>query len=292
MPPLWRWRTTRRLRTLSPPPTCGKLRAVPTGRRTLLAGLAALAALTGLAALAALACAAPAPAATAPRRELVVAAAMSLKEAMHAIEADYEARHPEIDLVLDLAGSNALAAQILAGARVDLFIAADEAQMARVVDGGLAEPPATLAHGRLVVIAHPTASVHAVADLTRPGLRLVLAGAAVPAGAYARQALDALGLHAALRNLVSDEDNVRGVLAKVVAGEADAGIAYATDARSAAPGALRVVDLPPEAAAIRPRYELAVLRGGDHPKDARDLAAALLGPELQAHLRARGFEAP
>ncbi|MCA9638257.1 MAG: molybdate ABC transporter substrate-binding protein, partial [Myxococcales bacterium] len=122
------------------------------------------------------------------RRPLTVAAAMSLSEALTAIARDFEGAHPEVELLLDLAGSQALAAQILAGAAVDVFVSADLAQLQRVVDAGLAEAPTTIAANRLVVIAGSEVALAEAADLAAAERKVVLCAPEVPAGAYARAA--------------------------------------------------------------------------------------------------------
>ena len=246
------------------------------GRRALLLG-----------GLAALACGRPG----ARREALVVAAAMSLREVMEACERGFEAEHPGVDVVLNLAGSQALAAQILEGAAVDVFLSADARQMDRVVAAGLAGPSVAFAANRLVVIATPQSGLWSPAELGRPGLKVVLAGPQVPAGAYAREALGRLGVReAALANLVSEEEDVRGVIHKVRAGEADAGIVYATDV-AAAPGSLAVIELP-EAAAVRALYYAAVIRSSRQAALAQAVVDDLQGPRCRAALTAAGFTLP
>lgn len=246
-------------------------------RRSLLAGLAA-----------GLACG-RAPRGRAP---LVVAAAMSLREVMATCERAFEADHPAIDVALNLAGSQVLAAQILEGAAIDVFLAADARQMDRVITAGLAGPSIAFAANRLVMIAAAASDLRAPAELARPGVQLVLAGPDVPAGAYARDALARLGIRdAALAGLVSEEDNVRAVVQKVSLGEADAGIVYATDVIAAPPGSLRVIELP-EAASIRALYYAAVIRSSPQKDAAEAFVDALQGPACRQALVAAGYALP
>ncbi|MEZ4448256.1 MAG: molybdate ABC transporter substrate-binding protein [Nannocystaceae bacterium] len=251
-------------------------------RRAFAAGLAATAACT----------ASPSSSGGAPSSSLVVAAAMSLREVMAACERDFEAEHRGVDVVLNLAGSQTLAAQILEGAPVDVFLSADAAQMDRVVAAKLTGSSVAFAANRLVIIATPSSGVEAPADLTRPNLHLVLAGPSVPAGAYAREALGRLGIRDdALAGLVSDEENVRAVVHKVSLGEADAGIVYATDVAAAPSGSLRVIELP-EAASIRALYYAAVLRASKEPALAEAFVASLMAPAAREALAAAGFSFP
>jgi len=226
-----------------------------------------------------------------PSRELRVSAAMSLKEVLVELERDFEARHAGVDLVFNFAGSQILAGQIAEGAPVDVFAAADEPQMRRAIASGRISTAEVFASNSLVLItpadAPPLAGPE---DLARPGLRLVLAGPSVPVGAYARAALRELGVEAAaLANLVSSEENVRGVVGKVSAGEADAGVVYATDLTPAVQGKLRALPL---AAAVRPVYEVAVLNDSPAPGLAAAFVAELRGPVGQAALARHGFLPP
>ncbi|MEZ4381756.1 MAG: molybdate ABC transporter substrate-binding protein [Nannocystaceae bacterium] len=223
------------------------------------------------------------------REELIVAAAMSLREVMARVERAYEAAHPEINVTLNLAGSQALAAQILAGAATDVFVSADRAQMQRLVDAELAEPAVEIASNRLVAIAARGSDMHQAKDLGRDGAKVVLAAPEVPAGAYARQALDRLGLRREVEaNVVSEEDNVRAVVQKVSLGEADAGIVYATDVRAADPGSVARIELP-GAESIRATYVAAALRRARDPSRARAFVERLRGAEAQAFFAELGF---
>jgi len=222
-------------------------------------------------------------------RELRVAAAMSLRGVFTGLEAGFEARHG-VDVVFNFAGSQILAGQIAEGAPVDVFAAADEPQMRRAITSGRVKDASVFAHNRLVLITPVDGSVSGPAELGRPGLRLVLAGPGVPAGAYARQALLELGVsQAALANLVSNEENVRGVIGKVSAGEADAGVVYATDVTAAVVDKLKVMPL---TVTVQPRYEVAALVDSPEPALAAAFVAELHGADGQALLQQHGFLSP
>lgn len=232
----------------------------------------------------------PAPAAG---RTLTVAAAMSLKESLEVLEATFEKDRPGVDLVFNFAGSHTLAAQIVEGAPVDVFASADHAQIERASASGRLLPARVFARNKLVIVAPVGgAEVQAPADLARPGVRVVLAAEGVPAGVYARQALTLLGLgEAALANVVSNEENVRGVIGKVAAGEADAGIVYASDVTPAVAPRLRTLELA-GAESIVPTYEVAALRDAAHPDLAAAFVDALAGPPGAAALTKHGFLPP
>lgn len=249
-----------------------------TGRRLRLSLLSA--------ALACVACRAPA------RQPVTVFAAASLSESFRALEREYEASHPEIDVVINLAGSQLLATQLLEGAPADVFASADATTLERV----LAERPAladthrAFASNRLVLVVPSTSDLHAFDDLDvllgQPGLKIVLAGPDVPVGRYARKALDELGLRDAFEaKLVSNEDSVDGVMAKIELGECDLGIAYATDLQRS--NTLRGIPLPP--VDIVAHYELAVLADGPAPEQGRAFAEFVTGARGQALLHEYGF---
>ncbi len=201
-----------------------------------------------------------------PRAELRVFAASSLVDVFTEAGARFEAEHPEVGVVLSVAGSQILASQIVEGARADVFASADEFQMDRV--GDLFPEPVVFAENRVVLVTPATSTIKRVEDLTRPGVRVVLASESVPAGRYAKQALDRLGLFDRVEpNVVSYEHDVRGVLSKVLLGEADAGIVYATDAASAG-DALRTIPLPPEAD-VRATYLIAARTDSPVSAEAR-----------------------
>ena len=173
--------------------------------------------------------------------DLTVFAAASLTDAFAEIGQAFEATHPGVNVVFNFGGSQNLRTQLEQGAQADVFASANQKEMDAVAAAGLAAPGAarTFVTNRILVVlpkSNPGA-VHTLQDLARPGLKLILADEAVPAGRYARQVLD--GLNATygasfrddvLANVVSNEDNVKQVVAKVQLGEADAGIVYASDA--------------------------------------------------------------
>ncbi len=201
------------------------------GRR-IVAGAAALAGFVAVAVLAV--CADPGGARADGVR---VSAAVSLAAPLERVAEDFE-RDTGTAVDLNLAGSSTLAAQILAGAPVDLFISADERQMDRVAAESLvvAETRVALLSNRLaaVVPAGAAAAPRDAAALRDPAFRRIAVGdpAGVPAGVYARYYLASLGLWDALAPRLVPTRSVRAALAVVEAGDADAGIVYRTDALS------------------------------------------------------------
>ncbi len=257
---------------------------------------ARVACLTALAAvaMAAAACQTSAETTGDAPRELTVSAAASLTESFTAIGAAFEAEHPGVAVRFNFGPSSGLATQIQAGAPVDVFASAD----ARWMDAVAADPGVTergdFASNSLVILvpaANP-AAIRSADDLARPGVRLVLAAEGVPVGDYARQALAAAGVaDGALANVVSNEEDVKGVVQRVVLGEADAGIAYRTDLTPAVVPSVRAVDLP-AGANVRAVYPIAGVAGAPQPDLARQFVAFVRGEAGQAILRAAGFESP
>jgi molybdate transport system substrate-binding protein len=235
-----------------------------------------------LAALAvALVAAAPSGARQAESGRLAVFAAASLTEVF-----------PQLNVRprYSFAGSDLLAAQIQLGARADVFAAASPKYPELLAAKGQCEKPVAFATNTLTVIvpkANPV-GVHSVTDLTRPGVKVVIASKGVPVGAYTLTVLKSLGIaEAVLKNVVSQEPDVKSVVAKVALGEADAGFVYATDVRPVKAKVKRVAI--PASAQPQVVYEACVVKGAPHPRAAHRFLTALVRPPAQALLVRYGF---
>ena len=213
------------------------------------------------------------------RRAVTVFAASSLTGVFDDIVAAFEDAHPGIDVTLQFAGSSRLAAQIEAGAPADVFAAADERTAAQVP----ARRVTVFARNRLAIATPPDnpAGVTGLASLTRGDLLLALCAPDVPCGALAER-VGGTELVDAADTL---EPTVRGVLTKVLLGEVDAGVVYATDLLAAgdAVGGT-VIDHP-----ARTAYPLVLL--SDTP-EADAFVNFVLSPRAQELLAAAGFETP
>ena len=190
------------------------------------------------------------------------------------------------------AGSDQLALQLQQGAQADVYAAASPKYPELLYHQGLLRKPLVFATNRLVLIVprRNPARIGSVYDLRRSGIKLVIGDKGVPIGAYTRQILDALGITAdVLKNVVSEETDVKGIVAKVALGEADVGFVYATDAR---PVAARVKTVPLPAWAQPPiRYEIAVVKGGREAA-ARAFVTRVIGKVGRTALRKAGFGLP
>jgi molybdate transport system substrate-binding protein len=225
---------------------------------------------------------------------LTVLAAASLTESFSEIGQRFEADHPGVTVAFSFGPSDGLAAQINEGAPADVFASASPRWMDAVEEGVGVEYRAEFARNRLVIVtpaANP-AGVRSIEDLARPGLRLVLAAEDVPVGTYAREALDKAGvLRRALSNVVSNEEDVKGVVQKVSLGEADAGMVYVTDVTGEVAGDLRVVDIPDPVNVVA-SYPIAVVASSRRPALAREFVDLVTGPEGQRVLADHGFLPP
>lgn len=210
------------------------------------------------------------------RQHVTVFAAASLTKAFTAEARAYEQGHPGTSVVLSFAGSQTLVAQVQQGAPADVLATADTATMAKV-SGLLRGAPRVFAHNQLALVTAPgdPLRLRGVADLARPGLKVVLAAPTVPVGKAAAKALARAGV---VVHPVSLEDAVTGVVTKVRLGEADAGIAYVTDLV----GGEGVAGVPVAGTTT----DLAI---GSLDDGGGGFVAFVLSPEGQRILRAHGF---
>jgi molybdate transport system substrate-binding protein len=224
--------------------------------------------------------------------EITVAAAASLSAVFPRVAEQFERANPGATIRFTFAPSNGLATQIKEGAPVDVFASASPKWLDTVATDPGVVARAVFARNRLVVIVprDNPARIRRFADIARAGVRLIVAASGVPAGDYARQAFAAAGLQRALHNVVSNEQDVEGVVAKVVSGDADAGIVYATDVTTVVARAVTNIELPPTADVIA-LYEIGVIRRTKASSLGRAFMTYVLGPG-QAVLREAGFSPP
>jgi molybdate transport system substrate-binding protein len=242
--------------------------------------------------------AAPLPSASgASNTELLVSAAISLKEPLREIGARFEQRHPGVRVVFNWGGSGALQQQIEHGAPVDVYISAAAKQMDQLEAKGLLldETRRTFATNLLVLIAPSVrrSDLTSLKDLTKSEIKHIAIGnpRTVPAGQYAREMLLSAGLWAMLLPKLIFTEHVQQALAYVARGEVDAGLVYATDAQSAG-GVVRVVANATEGSAPLVRYPIAVITTSRRAALARafvDLALSEMGQRI---LKAHGFLPP
>ena len=188
------------------------------------------------------------------------------------------------------AGANTLATQIANGAPADIFASANMTIPATLYAQGLVEKPVNFTRNTLVVVvpkANP-AGINTFYDLTKPGVSIDIADSDVPVGSYTLSILKNMALTTKIMpNVVSQENDVRTVLTKVVLGQADAGLVYATDARTV-PGQVKVVKVP---AWAQPKvtYAMAVVTKSPNQAAAQAFIKRVLSKAGQARLQAFGF---
>ncbi|GGM43358.1 molybdate-binding protein [Longimycelium tulufanense] len=224
------------------------------------------------------------------RRTLTVLAAASLTETFGQLEKRFEAAHPDVDVRLALGGSSDLAQQIVHGAPADVFAAANPDTMGSVVRAGLADgAPRTFARNELSIAVPPDnpRKIGSLADLARDGVVVVLCAPQVPCGAASTKVQREAGVRI---SPASEEQDVKSVLGKILAGEADAGLVYVTDV-NAQQGKVRGIPFP-EAASARNDYPIAVVRGSERADLARQFVELVRGEAGRDALTRAGFEVP
>lgn len=221
---------------------------------------------------------------------LAVFAAASLKATFTELATQFEAAHPGTTVALTFAGSSDLVTQITEGAPADVFASADTKNMDKAVAAGAtAGTPTDFATNTLEIVTAPgnPTGIDSFADLADPANQVVVCAPQVPCGAATASVEQSTGTDI---TPVSEESSVTDVLNKVTSGEADAGLVYVTDVRTAG-SAVTGVPFPESASAVN-TYPVAALADSQLPGAAAAFAAFVAGPEGRAVLSAAGFAAP
>ena len=201
---------------------------------------------------------------------------------------------PQIDpaATYNFAGSDDLATQITEGAPADVFAAASTKYPDQLYADGLVDKPEVFATNKLVLIVPKDnpANIQSVDDLRNKDVKLVIGAEGVPIGDYTRTVLEKMGASDVLDQVVSEEDDVKGVVSKVSLGEADAGFVYVTDVKPVKDKAT-AIELPDEAQA-EVQYEIAVVKNAPHHDAAHAFVEQVVGDAGQAKLQAAGFGPP
>jgi molybdate transport system substrate-binding protein len=229
---------------------------------------------------------------------ITVSAAISLKDALDELEPIFQAQQHRKNggngtaVTNNYGGSGTLARQIEQGAPVDVFFSAAEKQMDELETQGLidADSRRDLVGNALVLIAPAqAATLHSFQDLSNPAIKAIALGetSTVPAGMYAQQTLEHLGLFAAVQKKVVYAKDVRAVLTYVETGNADAGMVYQTDANTSKK--VRVIAVAPADSHDPILYPAAVLRDSKNKPAARAFLEFLAGPDARAVFQKYGF---
>ena len=237
------------------------------------------------------------------RSTLLVFAAASLTDLFQAVEKAFEQKHPGVDVLLNIAGSQQLSSQIQLDAPADIFASADTVNMQQLVANGTIDKDAVriFARNQLVLITPPDnpAGLTTFSALSQKDLKLVLAAREVPAGRYTHLLLDNTVHdpafkpdfeHTVLNQVVSFEQNVRAVRTKVILGEADAGVVYKSDITHARD---QLISLPiPESISPEVLYPIAPLHSSPNYELACTFVEFVLSEEGQQLLARHGFVTP
>jgi molybdate transport system substrate-binding protein len=233
---------------------------------------------------------------------ITVFAAASLTDAFNELAAAFKKANPDAgEVTFNFAGSSALRTQLEQGARADIFASADTAQMDAAKKSGVVTGGDKVFVRNSLVIIMPKdnpAKIAAPVDLRKSGLKLVLAAPEVPVGNYARQMfmkMDADPAYGAgfndavLKNIVSNEANVKQVVAKVQLGEADAGVVYGTDITASVAPDLARVEVP-TALNVIADYPIALTKEAGNTKTARAFIDFIFSAAGQTILKKYGFQ--
>lgn len=242
----------------------------------------------------------PGAARSAAPSTVTVFAAASLQQPFEELARRFESEHAGTRVVLNLAGSQQLAAQLAMGAEADVFASADERWMDDVKGKGLlAGEPVVFAHNTVVAIvprANP-ARIMKLQDLARRGVKLALALESVPAGRYGREALTRLAKLPGFApdfatrvsaNIVTEEENVKAVAAKVQLAEVDGGFVYASDVTGPLARHVRVLALP-QAARVMATYPIATTKASRNTALAQAFVDLVRSSEGQRVLASHGL---
>jgi molybdate transport system substrate-binding protein len=232
-----------------------------------------------------------------PTYSLTIFAASSLTDVFNEIGLSFESKHDKVRLSFNFSGSSTLRTQIDLGARADIFASADRHQMGLLESSNLLLDKAEIftRNSLVVITSYGNDKVQRLDDLASSDIRLVTARPEVPAGAYAQilfRRLDKqLGnefYKRTISNIVSEEASVRHVLAKVILGEADAGIVYSSDilGNDSFKGQVIPMNANLEVLAL---YTIAPLRDTTHPEYARKFVNYLASSSGQEIFKKHGF---
>jgi molybdate transport system substrate-binding protein len=224
------------------------------------------------------------PARSMPATRITVYAASSLTNVFPRID-----KPPRYNF----AGSDTLATQIAQGAPADVFASASPKQAELLYHEGILRRPVVFATNKLIVLvpASNPAHIRSVYDLRRNGIKVIIGTPTVPVGAYTRQILDSLGItQDVMSNVVDQESDVKGIVAKIALGQGDAGLVYKTDAKPAGKKVQAI--LIPGWAQPPIRYEMGIVRKSSHLAAARTFIKRVTSLRGRRLLVQAGFGLP
>lgn len=239
---------------------------------------------------------------TAGETTLTVFTAASLTGAFTDIGKAYEAENENVKVEFVFDGSQTLRTQVEQGANADIFVSASTKHMQALQDGGFMDnstvAPFLGNSLALIVPIENTAGITGVADLNKPGTKLVIGTKDVPFGDYTRQMLDKMAADpsygptykdAVMQNVISEETAVSSVVPKLALGEADAAIVYKSDVSKDDLAKVIRIDVPAEYNIVA-TYPLGILAESPSKTEAESFIAFVRGPDGSAILTEYGFD--
>lgn len=222
--------------------------------------------------------------------ELIISAAASLQNALGEIERVYEKENEEISLVVNYGGSGALQHQIKNGAPADLFISAAVEPFEFLLQNGWIdkEMETNLLSNKLVLVTGDYSKIEGIENIERASKIAIGSPDSVPAGQYAKQSLEQLGLWESIKDKLVFTKDVTQVLTYVETGNVDAGFVYATDAKSS--DQVMIKDMVPDESHEDIVYPAGVLSSSKEKEKAEELFTYLQSDEAQKIFEKYGFK--
>jgi molybdate transport system substrate-binding protein len=236
------------------------------------------------------------PSSAAESHDMVVSAAVSLRNAFTDIGKAYEERHKDMKITFNFGASGDLVAQIKGGAPVDVFASAAQKDMdALDQDGLIIKDSRSNFVSNAVVLIRPISAkgiVDSFEALKKPDVKKIAMGnpRSVPAGRYADEVFHSLKLSDAIKNRIIFAENVRQVLDYVARNEVDAGVVYATDAKTR-PQEVTVIAAAPKGSHKPILYPIGVVKDTRNEKAARSFISFVRSKEGMKILEGYGFKA-
>ncbi|OEF95897.1 molybdate ABC transporter substrate-binding protein [Desulfuribacillus alkaliarsenatis] len=232
---------------------------------------------------------------TASQQELYLSVAGSLKDAIEEIEIAYVAENPNVNIVINLGPSGQLQQQIEQGAPSDIFISAAQRQMNALEDKGLIDNNSRFdaIKNVLVLVTHKdNSTVNSIEDLTNSGVRNIGLGSpdSVPAGEYAKQTLEYVGIWEDVESKMVYGQNVRQVLTYVETQNAEAGFVFQSD--TVVSDQVRIVAEAPAGAHEEILYPVAIVQDSKNKEVAADFMEFLKSDTVTEILNTNGFQRP
>ncbi len=245
----------------------------------------------------------PAPTFTATEGNLVAFTAASLSGASSTIGSSFTSAYPNHKVVFNLDGTQALKTQVENGAYADVFISASNSYTKTLQGEGYFDNTTvkTLTTNYIIVIlpASNTANIKSLADLAKPGVKIAMEAATVPAGTATMAVLNNSAnstygqawKNSVISNVVTYETSEPAVATKVSLGEVDAGFVYQSTATAAAKGTYQSITIPKKDNYLQ-TYTIGTLKGSTNKAIAADFEQFMLSSAGQQILAQYGFTAP